>query len=65
MADIITELDGVVDAVQLVEKTSKGGNRYHMIRLVIGEDNLDMLTPTFDTAKLLKQELELQKLRKQ
>lgn len=64
MADLkITGLDDIIDRVELVEKSSKTGFHYHTIRLVIGDDNIDMLAPDFSTPKLLKQELELAKLR--
>lgn len=59
-----TNLDDAVREVNLVEKTSAKGNTYAMIQLVFNDGSvMEMMTPDFSSAKLLKQELELTKLR--
>jgi hypothetical protein len=67
MADtIVTSIDEIIDEVQIVDKISKGGNKYSMLRLSLeGGEVMDMMLPDFSSAKLLKQEVELKKYRSQ
>lgn len=67
MADNYKTFD-VTDAipeVQIVTKTAKeSGREYEMLRLVMASgDTIDIMPPSFDTTKLLKQEMELVSLR--
>jgi hypothetical protein len=64
MAEQIINLDDILSEVNLIDKVSKGGNAYSMIQLVFESGgDMQMMTPDFSSAKLLKQELELSKLR--
>lgn len=64
MADVITNIDEIVDSVNLVDKVSAKGNSYTMIQLHLENgDDINVMPPDFSTGRLLKQEVELQKLR--